>query len=208
MRRALITVVMIVLLAGGVSAGNLKPITLYAGTGLSVPGGPDGFKDSWKIGYHVFGGVGYNLMPCLQVIGHFGYHVFPYDIDKYVNSGTFPNSSVDEFDGRTYSVIMIGLDTRFSVTAPGARARPYVQLGFGIADTDVDDLNYNGLTVRQGAGETKPYLSFAGGVESALGPKLSLFFQGQMVLIFYDDDNSRIANKTVTFFPISIGLKF
>ena len=208
MKRVLESIIIIVILATGVSAKNLKPVSLYAGTGLGIPGGPGRFQEGWKNGFHVFGGIGYEILPRLQIGGYTGYLSFPYDLDQFVNSGAFPNSSTDDFEGRTYGALMFGFDARFNMTPPGGRARPYVQAGFGIADTDVDDLEYNGLTVRQGSGETKPYISLGGGVETTLGLKLTLFFQGQVVLIFYDDENSRIAEKTVTIFPISIGLKF
>lgn len=208
MKRLLIVMSIVILYAVSVSAQNVKPFSFYGGAGLSVPAAPDGFSEKWKAGYHLSGGIGFKVAPSLQIIGIAEFHVFPKDIDPFLEFLNIPEQYADDIEGGTYSVFTIGIEGSITLNLPNSSVKPYGRFGFGVAVTEISDLEYENITFLAGADENRPYLSFTGGLEFVLNPGISLFFQGRVVAILYDDEKSRISDEVVTFIPLTMGLKF
>lgn len=207
MKKVFFVVAFAVMFAATASAQDVKPFTFYVGGGAGVPSGPTGFKDQWKPGFHLSGGVGYNVMPILKVIGRLEYHAFQYDADVFAEYFGVPSVITDQIEGATYSTIMLGADGCLGLNLPGFPVQPYGILGGGVAFTRISDLKFAGETVMKGVSETKPYLNLAAGVELPMGPMMKLFVQGKFVMVMYDSKSS-ISGETATFVPITVGIKF
>ena len=91
---------------------------------------------------------------------------------------------------------------------PAMPLKPFLKAGVGLAYTKVSDLEVLGETFLAGDSETKPYFCFGGGFEFPMGPAMKLFVEGRMNMIMYSSDDSAISNETVSFMPITVGIKF
>lgn len=199
MKKAMLVCAVILLFAGVASAQNVKPFDVYVGGGLGIPTGPDGFKDSWKNGINLSAGIGYNVAPMISLIGHIDYHSFPYNI---------PSEYSGDYDGWRYSAVLFGADLGLSPNLPAFPLKPFLRAGVGMAYTKISDLEVLGETFLEGDSETRPYFSFGGGFEFPMGPAMKLFVEGRMNMIMYSDAESSISDETVSFMPITVGIKF
>ena len=170
-----------------------KPFNLYFGAGATFGSAPQDFTDLHKEGYHLFGGVGLNMIPMIQFVGKVEYHSFSKDFDEF-----FPD--VDNLDGGTRRILMIGVDGRLGANIPTAPLTPFLFAGIGFAKISESDI----ITVLEVAfiqpDDTEFYLNFGGGIEFKLLQVLNVFVQGRYVNIKQDGDN-------LVMIPLSVGLK-
>jgi hypothetical protein len=176
-----------------------SPVSWYAGAFLSMPTGPDGFSDGWKLGYHGMVGAGLNVAPKLQMIGKIEYHKFGFDFD---------GNSISNAEGGGINTWMFGVDGKLNLGAPVVPVKPYVIGGLGIASMKFNDYTSTDTALATSlnsgaAGETfsKVYFNFGGGAEFNLGPKTSWFLQARYVSVATE-------GGATTYIPLTVGLKF
>lgn len=202
MRKILGTFLILLLAVATTNAqGPPKPFNLYAGVGMTFSSGPDEFRDFHKEGYHMFGGVGLNLIPVIQFVGKVEYHSFSKDFDMFL-------PSVSDLDGGTRKLLMFGVDARLGVSVPTAPVSPYLLAGIGLArssegdfETVLEDLTEEEIDILDYENQTDFYFNIGGGIEFKFLQVLNMFVQGKYVAIKQDGDN-------LSFIPISVGLKF
>jgi hypothetical protein len=160
-----------------------KPVDIYIGGGLSIPTGTVG--DFWKMGFHGNGKIGFAAGPNIDILGSIAYHSFPLDDQGF--SGV---------EGGTLTTILIGGDVRLSLGVPAAPTHPYLFGGGGLGLVSVSDVTFPGSPTESTDSESKPYVEFGGGVE------MQRFFAEVKYVVVMTSDES------VTFLPITIGVKF
>ncbi len=195
MKKSLLAMICVVVFALSVSAQVSAPFSLYAGGALSLPSAPDGFKDSFKTGYHGLIGLGYKMGPGFQLVGKAEYHKFAFDF-----------AGLSGVDGGDSKMWMFGGDGRFALGLPAAPVKPFVFGGVGIANIKQSDFGGNlslasSLTPSFPESQNKVYYNFGGGVELKTGPGFCLFVQGRYVSIATEGNST-------SFIPITVGLKF
>jgi opacity protein-like surface antigen len=182
--------------AGMAAAQVPQPFSLYAGGAVSIPQAPDAFKSGFKTGYHGAIGIGYKVMPNLQVIGKVEYHTFKFDFQ-----------SLTGLEGGTNKMLLYGADGRYSVGVPSAPLKPYIIGGAGLANikqsefSGSDPLATSILNSVIPESQTKFYYNIGGGVELKSGPAWSMYAQVRYVSIGTEGGSS-------SFVPITLGLKF
>lgn len=198
MKKALLVLGVLVLFAMSASAQMpSKPFNLYAGGGMSMPLSPDGFKDMQKTGYHGMVGIGFNVMPALQVVGKAEYHSLAADHSIY---SLMLSTAESDISGGTFTPLMFGADARYSFSLPAAPVTPFVLGGLGMARLSFSDVEFTGGTMMFES-QTKMYWNVGGGFEFKAGPSASLFVEARYVSIATDGDS-------IGMLPISLGIKF
>jgi hypothetical protein len=188
MKKLTVVLCFTLLAAVSLSAQNVKPFNLYLGAGGSVPSGD--FGNVYKFGYHATAGVGFKLMPSLELVPKVEFHIFT--LDKSGLTGTISGGNV--------SALMFGGDARFTFPLPGAGMKPFVLGGAGLASLRFGELTVN-TDVTPSATASKFYYNVGGGVELAAGPVMSLFVQARYVSIATEGGSSN-------YIPITVGIKF
>lgn len=203
MRRVLI--IMAVLLVFAVSASaqsQIKP-AIYAGGGLSMPVGPDAFKDYWKMGMGFGGGVGLGFTPYLEVIGKFYFNQFAFDGDQFLSDLGVTGYTIDGFDFRA---LEFGADVKYMFsTAEGAPFKPYGIVGLGMANIKITDVTITGdgetLVLPMGdISETKFMLNGGVGFDYMFSPKAGLWVDARYATILTEGD-------AMSYIPIRAGVK-
>lgn len=194
MKKALITIAVTVLFAAAVSAQVTTPVSVYLGGALSMPSSAD-FNTGWKMGYHGWGGVGYKLMPNLQVAGKIEYHDFFFDMVDFLG-----------VEGGDTKVWMYGVDGRYTVPVPALPLKPFFMAGTGIARLSWDEFEGTSLitaTLNDNIPDpvSEVYFNFGGGLELKTIPAFSLFVEARYVSVGTE-------GARTNFVPMSIGLKF
>lgn len=196
MRKLILMLAILLTFALAASAQVSSPLSFYAGGALSLPNGPDGFKDAYKTGYHGWVGAGYSLAPTFQVIGKVEHNRFSFD------AGT-----ITGVDGGTMKIWMYGADAKFAPSVPAFPIKPFLFAGAGWASSKVDEFTGSNTlataALNTGTNEsvTKMYYNFGAGADLFSGPAFSVFLQGRWVSIQTD-------GETTNFIPISMGLRF
>jgi len=186
MKKIILTLAVIVLFAGLATAQDVKPFNLYAGGGLGAPNSNDMFKDYWKTGYHGYAGLGFNLMPMIQIIGKAEYHMFSVDGDS---EGDFLESAEAAGDLNTF---MFGGDIKLNPKAPFMPIKPFAIAGVGFANSSFSELDES---------ETDFYWNIGGGLELGGQGPLKFFAMARYVSISSEGEST-------TFIPVTLGIKF
>lgn len=200
MKKCIFVVVALFVLTSVVSAQAPTPISLYVGGAISIPNGPDEFKDNYKNGYHGFAGLGYKLAPNFQAVGKIELNRFPLDV------GSIPSFVGEDITGGNNNMLMFGLDGRYSFGLPAAPLKPFIIGGGGLARLSATSLEGTSdliasLNEYQPDSQTKVYFNVGAGVELKAGPMWQLFAQVRYVSVATDGDPA-------SFIPFSLGLKF
>ncbi|MFQ6008980.1 MAG: outer membrane beta-barrel protein [Candidatus Zixiibacteriota bacterium] len=195
MKKSLIVFFSVSMLTLSAFAQVPTPFSLYAGGALSLPNSPDGFKDSFKTGYHGLVGLGYKMGPSFQLVGKVEYHNFGYDF-----------ASLSGVEGGNTRMWLFGGDGRFSLDLPAAPIKPFVFAGAGLANVKQSDFSgdlalISSLTPSYPESQNKLFYNLGGGVEFGGGPSFSIFAQFRYVSVSTEGDNT-------AFVPITVGLKF
>jgi len=191
--------ILIAFTAASASAQVPSPFSFYAGGAISIPQSPDGFKDAFKTGYHGSLGVGYKVMPNLQVVGKVEYHTFAVDFDNMLD--------MEGYSGGTNKMLMYGVDGRYQFSLPAAPVSPYVLGGIGFANIKQSEfegpasLGLSVLNEMISESITEMYWNIGAGVNLSTGPAFSIFAQARYVSIATEGESS-------SFIPITLGLKF
>ncbi|MCD6249567.1 MAG: porin family protein [candidate division Zixibacteria bacterium] len=192
--------ILAILVAFGVSASAQvpsSPVSFYAGGALSIPSGPDSFKETFKNGYHGMAGVGFDLNPMFELVGKLEYHAFQFDF----------TDDMSEYSGGTNKMWMYGVDVKLSPSLPALPIKPYALAGLGMASISMSEfsgpasLSLSVLNSAIGENQTKMYWNLGVGFNMMSTPVFSLFAQARYV-------NVATEGESAQFIPITIGAKF
>lgn len=197
MKKFLMALIILVAFSFSASAQVPNPFSFYAGGLISLPNSPDGFKDAYKNGWHGYGGVGYKMMPNLQVVGKVEYHTFQFDAEGL---------GFDGISGGSNNLLMFGVDGRFSIGAPVAPVKPFVIAGGGFANISTSDIESSDPLATSFFDEaygdqTKAYFNVGAGIDLKSGPMFGFFAQVRYVSVQTEGEAS-------TFIPITLGVRF
>jgi opacity protein-like surface antigen len=197
MKKVLMVVAVLLVFAAGASAQMpSKPFNVYAGVGISMLTAPDMVKDLQKTGFHAQVGVGFDVMPTLQVIGKVEYHSMPADEQGY----QLALATSESIDGGTLTPWLFGADAKWSFKMPAAPITPYVLGGAGLARVSISDVETPSGTVEfQSSNEL--YFNIGVGTEFAASPAINLFVQARWV-------NIATEGESTTMIPFTAGIKF
>lgn len=208
--KVLVILILATLLAASVSAQLPIPIKVYAGGGLGLQDKPTVFNDWYKSGWHMTAGVGYSVMPMVELIGAFEYHSFSSD---FVKSG---DAILSLATGGSIKATMFGLAAKMTPNMPMFPIKPYGLAGIGLAKVTQSDFGWPGgteigvldywETTLGVEDQTKLYYTLGGGVLYSFFPKVSLFAEARYTTIQIDD--SAVAfNKPLRFWGITAGVR-
>ncbi|MEZ5359372.1 MAG: hypothetical protein R3F48_11140 [Candidatus Zixiibacteriota bacterium] len=194
MKKILLLLAIVLICTTFVSAQDTKPMTMFAGGGLTMPMGDLG--DYTKMGYHGMGAIGLNLMPVIQAIGKVEYHTMNLDWGDL------------EDGGGAFKVTMFGVAGRVAPPMPASKIKIFGLAGAGFAAYKYDsdetfDINDLGSISISNTSDTENdmYFEIGGGLEFAAGTNLNLFAMARFVSVATE-------GKASTFVPITVGLKF
>jgi opacity protein-like surface antigen len=179
MKKLILTLAAVMLLAGVSAAQTGIGLNAYIGGSVAVP--MNDLNKFWNTGYQGMVGVGFNLTAGLEGVARFAYNSFPDDpqaVIKDANDSSFANMTQD-FLIREYS-----LDIRANLGAPEFRMRPYALIGVGLAKLNSDD---------------KFFYSIGAGFKVTAMPRLNFFLEERYTLISFD-------TYDVGFIPVTLGL--
>jgi opacity protein-like surface antigen len=195
------------LLSTTVSAQLSSPIKIYAGGGVSDQQKPAVFNDWYKSGWNLTAGVGYDIMPMVELVGNSEYHSFPND---------FSSDPERVVGGGNIRAAMFGLQTRVTPSLPMIPVKPYGLIGVGMAKvSQSDQVWWPGAKVgtiewqRVTAGvedQTKFYYCFGGGVMYSPRPKVSLFVEARHTTIQVESVNS-LYDSPFRFWAMTAGVR-
>ena len=195
MKKFILCAVLLVSFASWASAQAPVPFSVYGGGLLSIPNSPSDFKDSYKNGYHLMGGIGMKTLPMTQLVGKVEYHHFGADYA--------PSSGLA--DGGE-NILLFGADLRFAVGAPAAPFKPFIFAGGGLANvryspfTGTDPLATAVANAALPGDQSKFYYNIGGGLEFKFAPMVNLFVQARYVSVSTD-------YQKTSFIPITVGLR-
>lgn len=200
-------VVLTTLMAASVSAQLSSPIKLYAGGGLSEHHKPPAFKTFFNTGWHLTAGVGYNVMPMVELVGNFEYHSF---------SNNLVIGNLGDVNGGAIKTAMFGLLIKVAPSLPMIPIKPYGLTGIGMAKVTQSDFDWPaGIQVgtidsfeRQLhlENQTKFYYSLGGGLTYSLIPKVSLFAEARYSTIQIDGGET-VFDNPLRFWAITGGVR-
>ena len=194
-----ILAILITFAAGAFAQVPSSPVSLYAGGALSIPNGPDSFKDSFKNGYHGMLGVGYKVAPMFELVGKVEYHTFAFDFDAA--------DGYDGYSGGTNKLWMYGADVKLSPNFPSLPFKPYALAGVGYANIKQSEfegpasLQLSVLNEFISESQTELYWNLGVGANLVSSPAFSFFAQARYV-------NINTEGESASFIPITLGLKF
>lgn len=195
MKKAVLTLAVMMLFAGVSSAQISKPFNVYVGGGLGMVQGD--FGEAYKTGYHGMVAGGFNPAPMIQVLGKVEYHTFESDIPVI--------SGIGGLDGAQKN-IMFGAAAKVTPSLPASPVKVFGIAGLGMAAVQAPDVViFNFATSEQVTisppSENKMYFEFGAGGEMAAGPSLSVFAMVRYVSVTTD-------GESFNYVPITVGIKF
>jgi opacity protein-like surface antigen len=200
MKKYVFVMVALFAFASVASAQVPNPISLHFGGAISIPNSPDAFADAYKTGYHGWAGVGYKVMPNLQIVGKIEFHTFKLDVDSD------PLLLGTDISGGKNNMWMFGVDGRYSFAMPTSPLKPFVLGGLGFARMSMTDLEGSNPLIAsfnefKPEAQTDVYFNVGAGVELKTAPMWNMFLQVRYVSVATEGSSS-------SFIPVSLGVKF
>ncbi len=187
MKKGLLTTLLILVLATGASAGP----AIYAGGGVSMPMGPEFFKDNWKMGIGFGGGVGFAVNPQFEVVGKVFYNTFAMDVEG--------------IEGGDFVAFAFGADVHFYPMANETNESafsPYILGGIGMTSAKLTEITAPALlAMAETDAEMDITFGFGAGFEYEMSPKMAFWVEGKFTIISTEGEST-------SHLPIRAGLKF
>ena len=195
MKKIILSAFILLIMVGSVSAqASVKPFTIYGSAGLTFSNSPEIFQDFHKLGYNLYGGLGFKFLPLIQIVPKVEYQQIKKDWDFFTDS---------PINGGEISLWMFGVDARLTAGAPLMPIKPFLTAGIGWSKVNQADINVGSviITIPTVVDEgTKFYYNIGGGIDFGSGP-FSFFVQGRYINIKQDGEN-------LVLVPINVGIKF
>ena len=185
---------------------STKTTEISVAGGISYPSLPREFKDYWKKGINVSGGIGYSSQP-----GSLGYSALSLDL-TYNNFSFDENGFRNSLDTSKRSVTLSGEATKiftamlmyrgtFSTTKQSVA--PYFLLGVGYFYLSSGSVNVPSDTALGIGGGSQSSIAWAlgAGAEAPINDTYSIFLEGKFVLGATGDAVGR------QYYPVSIGVR-
>jgi hypothetical protein len=155
--------------------------------GATLQAGPASFREQWKTGLNIGGTVLIELGPDVSLGFGATYHNFPFD------RSDLPPGSL-RFG-------MFGASTRYTFMEPEDPYRPYIMIGYGIADVSLSGDRMDIVTIYD---DDELHRFFAGGigVQINLTDLVALMIEARYVGVDFDIADGH------EFFPLTVGIKF
>lgn len=168
--------------------------------GISQPEAPDVFKDGWKDGTSIGGGVGYRFSPHLSVQALLNYDRFELDGNRLLDGAgldPIPDFIDISINGGDTSILSLSGELKASLREDSDRVSPYVTIGGGVADVQVSDVristSFLGIELEEtvaGMSETAVVATVGLGLDMPLGNRLGAFVEGRYQTNMTDDDTT------------------
>lgn len=176
-----------------------RPV-LYLGGGASIP--TSNFRNDFKTGYNLGGGVGVEYKSMLEAVGEIFYSRFPLDQNKFLARQPL----IDHVSGGAANVVNYGALLRYFVVGGGdeVKVRPYVLGRIGVAHMKQSDLNWSGdgLTgTTSYAGQSKFTWGLGAGSDFRVNRNLALWVEGRFTGI-------STPVKNTDYVPIQAGIRY
>jgi opacity protein-like surface antigen len=170
-----------------------KPFNLYLQGGVSLP--QEDFKELYKYGYHGSAGIGFSILPRMELIGRGSYH--KYSVESI--SRILPDQESIDVSGGDLTMIMYGADLKLNLGALGMN--PYLLGGYGWAKFDIKDVTVTAFgfeDVYEFPSHTENYMVLGGGLEFT-----RTFIEGRYYT-FMEDITEKTSTRLIT---VSFGVK-
>jgi opacity protein-like surface antigen len=199
MKKVAIVAVLLLVATTSFAASDWKPIVNLGG-GVSLP--TSNFRNSFKTGFNLGGGVGALYKEMFEVTGTAFYSRFPLDQTKFLNN----NSNVTSVSGGAAKILNIGAQLKYFIPTGQsmARLKPYLVGRLGVAHLTQGDLTATVGGVASTAnysGSTKFAYGIGAGANMELNSSLSLWVEGKF-------DGVSTPVKNTDFVPIQAGLRY
>lgn len=177
------------------AAGQLpsKPFNLYIQGGASLP--QEDFKDLYNFGYHGGGGIGFSIMPHLELVARGSYH--KYSAESL--SSILPDQTTVNVSGGDLTMIMYGAELKLNLGM--MVSNPYLLGGYGWAEFDIEDVTVSAFgfeEVHEFPSHTENYMVLGGGLE------FTRTFIEARFYTFMEDITEETSTRLIT---LSFGLK-
>lgn len=163
--------------------GQLKPLTLYLGGGITNPTS-DKLDNGWKRGVHAAAALGIRLGSHSELMLRAGVHSLGADKTFY---------SIAE--GGRFTAVVYGAGLKYNFGLPLVPFKAFLLGGAGAAVLNVSDVFPPTPQVPLTARRNRPYFSVGAGL--SIGP-----YWGQIRVI-----TSKADGDTFTFVPLTVGIK-
>lgn len=157
--------------------------------GISQPEAPDAFKDGWKDGTSIGGGVGYRFSPHLSVQALVNYDRSELDGERLLDEAgldPIPGFIDINLSGGDTSVLSLSGELKASLREDPDRVSPYVTIGGGVADVKVSDVtittSFFGIELEEtmeGMSETAVMATAGLGLDMPIGERFGAFIEGR-----------------------------
>lgn len=139
-RTVLIIAFVAALAASAASQTPSKPFHLYLQGGASLP--QEDFNSMYKYGYHGGGGIGFSILPRLELVARGSYHKYSLESGTMlvVDPSDVLPAEVASFEGGDMTMIMYGAELKLNLGV--MVSNPYAIAGYGQARFDREDMNY------------------------------------------------------------------
>ena len=208
MKRGIFTCGLFLLLAATATAQEESKLHFLLNGGLTIPQSPDVFKDGWKQGFNVGGGLGYRLSRHITVQATVNYDRFPFDEEGVFDSfteefGFDPRDlgiSID-ITGADMSVLSVSGELKASFVGDPSKISPYVIGGGGLAHLSLGSATFSGSYLGQelvedamgGESETKLMATIGGGVDIPINERIGVFVEARYQFNFTSEELTNFA---------------
>jgi len=179
-----------------------RKLNFYTGSGLGMTLSPSLFKDYWKTGFNINGGIGYMMKPNFELIGRVTYNTFPLDDNKLLEG-----TSGITIDGMDFNMIQIEADVKYIFKAyeESSNFKPFGIVGIGMTNIKISDVTIKGdsdlVTMPFGDySETKISMSAGFGFDYMFSSKFGMFLDGRLAIIMTSGDS-------FMYLPFKAGIK-
>jgi len=178
---------------------------VYLGGGIAFPTAPQAFKDDYKMGYNLGGGIGFSLSPTVSYMLTVGYASFPFDVSGINARYGIPSGATVSVDGGTVSGLDVLGDFKFSLMPKGVSV--YLIAGVGYFNMSMSDatvkVSYQGhssSTTVSSDSKSAFCASGGAGVDVPVSGKIGVFVEGRYFIAFTSGGNT-------SYVPVKAGVR-
>ncbi len=205
MKKLVLVAFLIIAVAATCSAEQKLNPVLYLGGGISMPIGPQVFKDYWKMGVGFGGGIGFQLNPNMELIADIYYNQFSFDDSKFLSDIGVTGASVD---GLEFKMLEVMADFKYAFTSGQGESKfkPFLIGGVGIGAAKFADATVTGdlgtkTVPASSISESKVMFGAGAGFDYMFSPKAAFWLLGRFNIV-------STSGESTTYLPVRAGVKF